>query len=164
MDEETAKGYALKWIYSDRYQEVINKGDRSSLEKSLKHDFYGGTLCGEYGFFIGSVNCTSKGASICLYPDMKNYPVEKYKMTYKEIADRLIKKYQVKEIKKDIEIVKSKPIANKDIEVSNTETAEKEQLTLFTLTNEDIEKLSATVKKNRNKKNLVEGQMTLFAM
>lgn len=164
MDEETAKGYALKWIYSDRYQELINKGDSVSLKKSLKHDFYGGTLRGEYGFFIGSITCSSKGASISLYTDMENCSVEKYKMTYKEIADRLIKKYQVKEIKRDIEIVKIKSVEDKATTLSNIDNVKKKQLTLFTLTNEDIEKLSATVKNSRKKQNLIEGQMTLFAI
>lgn len=164
MDEETAKGHALKWIYTDRYQEMINSGDKAKLEKSLKHEYYVGTLCGEYGFFIGQVTCNPKGATISLYGDMKNYCNEKYKMSYKEIADRLIKKYQVKEITEDIELVKAKPVEVEKARVTNPENPKQEELTLFTLTEEDIKKLSTTVKKTRNKNKLIEGQMTLFAI
>lgn len=150
MSEDEAKLWAIKWIYNERFQEIINSCDIEELTKSIKSSYgspCGGTLCGPYGFFIGQVDCSNKGILVKLNCG------KQCKINFSEASKLLIRYYKKEGEKLSAEL---------NIE-SNTAKESKEQVSLFTLTDEDIRKLSIKVKGNKKNK-ISEGQLSLFAV
>jgi hypothetical protein len=169
LTDDEIKYFATKWLNSERIQEIIDKEGKQELLQTLKdRNNSGGSLSGAYRFGIGFVNCYLKDIEIQVYGSVEDGKKRNIKMTYSEVADLLIKHFKVEIQKEAIEsLVEAKPIEEVSVKVEaevKPVVVEEEQLTLFTVTNEDIERLQKSVKTKKKNKALIEGQVSLFAM
>lgn len=161
LTEEQIKYFVAKWLSGDCALEAYNNGGKAKIQDLIKNkcvSFSGGTLMGDYRFFIGNVQCQNKKitANIKNKITAENTDYITVIMSINEAAEYLMKYYN--ETLKDTE---TKPIIETVNIKVKVEIKEIDQVSFIELTAQEMGKIFAKVKNKKQKSNLIEGQMML---
>lgn len=163
LTEEEKKHFAIKWLCGESTLAAYKEGGKERVEAIIKQrcsSCSGGTLTGDYRYYIGSVQCGSNKITARFKDNSKS----KISMTIKEATEMIINYYSETIVKTESNIIQQtvKIEAKADASYQGDKDPNKiNQVSFIEISASEVERKNSNHKNKKRKSSLIEGQMMI---